>query len=62
MSAVSAGTALVSMFDTLSNPDASGWEKFTSVLMSSGMVIMSVSSMLGSFKKVKEAFTAAETK
>lgn len=39
-----AGSALSGMWDTLSNPDASGMEKLTTVLMTLGMVIPMVTS------------------
>lgn len=40
-----------STLDTFSNPDATGWEKFSSVLMTTGMVIPSVMSAISGLRK-----------
>jgi hypothetical protein len=64
-----------STLDTFANPDATGWEKFSSVLMTTGMVVPSVISAMSGLKKtysdlaltqgvlssVTEALTAKET-
>jgi hypothetical protein len=54
MSLTSGLTSLTSIFSTLSNPDLSGWEKFTSVLMSLGM---GIPMLISGFTGLKSAFT-----
>ena len=49
-------------FDALTNPDLSGWEKFTTVLSSLAMVVMMTVSMMGSLCKAIEGLQKAQLK
>lgn len=51
MSFVSIINSAKGAIDTLTNPDASGWEKFSAVLMSFASVVMMTTSMIEAFKK-----------
>ena len=46
--------------DTLKNPDISGWEKFTSVLMSFAMIIPGIVNTVKTFKTVLQSETFAK--
>jgi hypothetical protein len=54
MSFVSIVNAVSGAIDTLTNPDATGWEKFLSVLQSGAMVMMMTVSMMNSFAQAKK--------
>jgi hypothetical protein len=45
-------STISSAVETIKDPDTSGWEKASAVMMALGMSIMSVSGILGSFNKV----------
>ena len=51
---------LSSMIDTLNSPDVSGWEKFSSVLMTLGMTIPMLISVWGTLKSLISAETVAK--
>lgn len=52
-------SSLTSIFTTLSNPDLSAWDKFTSVLMSASMVLSSVLPVLKSAKALYSSLKLA---
>ena len=54
MSLVSAVQIASGLIDTLTNPDATGWEKFFAVLSSGAMIIMMVMSAMSSFAVMRE--------
>jgi hypothetical protein len=54
MSLVSAVQIASGLIDTLTNPDATGWEKFFAVLSSGAMIIMMVMSAMSSFATMRE--------
>ena len=62
MSFVSVINSAKGAIDTLTNPDASGWEKFSAVLMSFGSIVLMVSTMVTSFKKALSGLTIAKLK
>lgn len=53
MSATTALASFQGIWSTLTNPDLSGWEKFTTVLMSIGTVIGSVISAISALQQVQ---------
>ena len=52
-SATTALTSFQGIWNTLTNPDLSGWEKFTTVLMSIGTVVGSVISAINALQQVQ---------
>ena len=61
--AFSAGTALQmlgSAFDTLKNPDVSGWEKFLTVLTTLGMVLPTLVSLFSTLRSLLSAENVAK--
>lgn len=62
LSIVSIMTTLNSMIKTLSNPNASGWEKFTAVLRGTAMTILMMSSVMRAFNRVLENKTRITAK
>jgi hypothetical protein len=60
MSAASAINMLGTMFDTLSDPDVSGWEKFTTILTTLSMLIPTMISLWGTFKTLLGQETIAK--
>ena len=44
-------SSLKSTFDTLSDPDIDGWEKFTSLLFSLSMLVPSIISIFSGFSR-----------
>lgn len=60
MSAAMAINALSGMVDTLKNPDISGWQKFTTVLMSMGMLIPAVISGYSSLTGLSNTLMVTE--
>jgi hypothetical protein len=57
MSFVSIINSAKGALETLQNPDASGWEKFSSVLMSFGSVMMMSITMMDGLKKAFDLTT-----
>lgn len=49
---VTIGRSIKSAFDALSNPDLSGWEKFSTVLMSISMIIPGITSLMRGYATV----------
>lgn len=62
MSFVSIINSAKGAIETLTDPDASGWEKFSSVLMSFGSIVLMVSSMVSAMKKAFDGLTLAQIK
>ena len=60
LSAASAINMLGGMFDTLSDPDVSGWEKFTTILMTLGTVVPMLISAWKGLKTIIESETLAK--
>jgi hypothetical protein len=58
MTSASAITMLSNVFTTLSDPDVSGWEKFTNVLTTMTMLIPTLISLYGSLKTLINQETA----
>ena len=61
-SLVSILNAAKGAFDALTNPDLSGWEKFTTVLSSLAMVVMMTVSVMSSLSKAIEGLRKAQLK
>jgi hypothetical protein len=53
---------LGSITDTLSDPDTTGWEKFTQVLMTISMLIPTLTTMWSSLKTLMDSETGARIK
>jgi hypothetical protein len=51
---------LGSAFDTLKDPDVSGWQKFVTVLTTVGMVIPTLVSLFSTFKSLLSAENIAK--
>lgn len=49
-----------SLMDTLNNPDTSGWQKFTTILMTLGMIVPSLLMVFKSFSSVLKLETVAK--
>jgi uncharacterized membrane protein YcjF (UPF0283 family) len=62
LSAASALSMLGSITDTLSDPDTTGWEKFTQVLMTISMLIPTLTTMWSSLKTLMDSETGARIK
>ena len=60
MNAAMAFQMLGSTIDTLKDPDTSGWEKFTTILMTLGMLIPTLISAWGSLKSLISAETVVK--
>ena len=60
MNAAMALNMVGSVFDTIKDPDASGWEKFTSILMTLGMLIPTLISLWSSLKSIISLETVAK--
>ena len=60
LSAASAINMLQGAFDTLADPDVSGWEKFTTILTTLGMLIPTLISLWTSFKTLLSQETIAK--
>lgn len=54
-------SSLKSAFETIKDPDISGWDKFTSVLMSAGMALGSFSQLIGGIGSGIQLFTTLLT-
>ena len=62
LSAANALSMLGSITDTLSDPDTTGWEKFTQILMTLSMLIPTLTTMWSSLKTLVNSETAARIK